>query len=61
VSSNFLCTIYLFNCLINGLGRSEKQLRSYRAFHGTHPRNVDAIATNGLLRIGHPSNPSTSK
>jgi hypothetical protein len=27
---------------------------------GTHPKNIQAIATNGLLRIGHPLNPSTS-
>jgi len=41
-------------------GRSGDQLRSYRAFHGTHPRNVEAISKNGLLRIGHPLNPSKS-
>jgi hypothetical protein len=45
---------------LTGLERNEKQLRSHRAFHGTHPRNIDAIATNGLLRIGHPLNPSKS-
>ncbi len=30
------------------------------AFHGTNPRNIETIARCGLLRVGHPLNPSRS-
>lgn len=32
----------------------------YRGYHGTQSSNLEKIALNGLLRIGHPNNPSTS-
>ncbi len=29
-----------------------------RGFHGTRPENIEGIAANGLLKVGHPRNPS---
>jgi hypothetical protein len=33
-------------------------LRVEKGFHGSHANNLRPIATNGLLRVGHPQNPS---
>eukprot|EP00727_Mastigamoeba_balamuthi_P007653 m51a1_g3508 hypothetical protein (775) ;mRNA; r:866061-869024 len=42
------------------LKRDPGEMRVRVAFHGTMRRNIDAICQNGLLRVGHPLNPSTS-
>jgi hypothetical protein len=41
-------------------GRSAEELRVKVGFHGTRESNVPKIARSGLLRIGHPLNPSKS-
>eukprot|EP00727_Mastigamoeba_balamuthi_P001335 m51a1_g11199 hypothetical protein (1032) ;mRNA; r:12232-15327 len=43
-----------------GLGRSEEETEDRAAFHGTRPEAVESICRAGLLRVGHPLNPSGS-
>eukprot|EP00727_Mastigamoeba_balamuthi_P012687 m51a1_g8040 hypothetical protein (776) ;mRNA; r:61760-65362 len=42
------------------LRRTEEELEERVAFHGTLERNVGPICDHGLLRVGHPLNPSHS-
>eukprot|EP00727_Mastigamoeba_balamuthi_P003054 m51a1_g12746 hypothetical protein (342) ;mRNA; f:61-1445 len=42
------------------LRRTEEELEERVAFHGTMERNVGPICDHGLLRVGHPLNPSHS-
>eukprot|EP00727_Mastigamoeba_balamuthi_P002990 m51a1_g12689 putative protein kinase xa21 (547) ;mRNA; f:65-3349 len=44
------------------LGRSEEadELEERVAFHGTREENIEDICAHGLLRVGHPLNPSAS-
>eukprot|EP00727_Mastigamoeba_balamuthi_P008526 m51a1_g4296 hypothetical protein (824) ;mRNA; r:419047-422247 len=42
------------------LGRTEDEMEERVAFHGTKEGNIGAICDNGLLRVGHPLNPSRS-
>eukprot|EP00727_Mastigamoeba_balamuthi_P008976 m51a1_g4700 hypothetical protein (936) ;mRNA; r:228863-231915 len=42
------------------LGRSDDEMEERVAFHGTRERNIASICSNGVLRVGHPRNPSTS-
>eukprot|EP00727_Mastigamoeba_balamuthi_P013419 m51a1_g870 hypothetical protein (571) ;mRNA; r:828614-831043 len=42
------------------LKRDVKELKTRVAFHGTRAANIDKICQNGLLRVGHPMNPSVS-
>eukprot|EP00727_Mastigamoeba_balamuthi_P013060 m51a1_g8377 hypothetical protein (1078) ;mRNA; r:163286-166519 len=44
----------------DALGRSGEELDERAAFHGTRPENIAGICRNGLLRAGHPLNPSES-
>ncbi len=38
------------------LGKND--LETIRGFHGTRPENLEGIAWKGLLKVGHPLNPS---
>jgi len=38
--------------------RNERELEVQYGFHGTAPKNIKSICQNGLLRVGHPLNPS---
>eukprot|EP01012_Entosiphon_sulcatum_P011992 TRINITY_DN17463_c0_g1_i3.p1 TRINITY_DN17463_c0_g1~~TRINITY_DN17463_c0_g1_i3.p1 ORF type:complete len:162 (+),score=26.08 TRINITY_DN17463_c0_g1_i3:25-486(+) len=39
---------------------TSQDFRERTVYHGCHPANVMRITTNGLLRVGHPLNPSSS-
>eukprot|EP00727_Mastigamoeba_balamuthi_P001643 m51a1_g11476 hypothetical protein (252) ;mRNA; f:3356-4295 len=46
----------------DALGRSDEadELEERVAFHGTREENIEGICAHGLLRVGHPLNPSPS-
>ena len=43
---------------LEALGRTADELKPRTGFHGTRSANVPKIAASGLLRVGHPQNPS---
>ncbi len=44
----------------NSQKRSKDDVKVRWSFHGTRPENIPKIARTGLLRVGHPYNPSKS-
>eukprot|EP00727_Mastigamoeba_balamuthi_P010396 m51a1_g598 hypothetical protein (783) ;mRNA; r:64378-70336 len=48
------------NYMRSTLLRADEELEDRVAFHGTRPENVESMCNKGLLRVGHPLNPSHS-
>lgn len=47
-------------CAAKDPSRSAAELREKIGFHGTRAPNIKKICDKGLLRVGHPLNPSTA-